>query len=470
MRNTLVSKIVVSFAVLLLISIFSFIMVLNFGLDRLFENYASLQQEKKIQQIVSQVNALYLPASDNFNVEGLEVVGNAALQNGMILHVQTTNKELDWDISTHRAKECQLMLQHREKNMHSRYPNFEGSYEQIIVNLTYQGQVIGTMTLGYYGPFTFDDSELQLINSINRLVIGFGILLLAMAAILGSYLGVHLTRPIRIVVHTAQKIAHGNYGVQIQEQYKTKEISELIQTINDMSMQLKKKELQKRRLTADVAHELRTPLSNLQSHMEAVIDGIWEPTPELFQSCCDEIQRLTNIVNQLKELIEYEDNRVVLDKNIFYVNSFFDSLLSSFSFSAKNKNIHLKADCQPINAICVADEQRIKQCMINLISNAIRYTPEGGVVTLAYYTDEYFYRFEVSDTGAGIPKEDLPQIYERFYRVDESRNQRTGGMGIGLSITKAIIEMHGGIISTRSVPEKGTTFSFILPKEKHLKL
>ncbi|MDD4510074.1 MAG: HAMP domain-containing sensor histidine kinase [Oscillospiraceae bacterium] len=464
MKNTLKSKAVLSFAVLLILSSFSFAVVFNWGLDQLFQNYATLQQERRMQQIVTQINNLYIPDSNSFRTDGLEAVGNAALQNGMILHVQSINDEVDWDISSHRAKECQLMLQHRERNMHSRYPNFEGSYQQSVLDLTYQGQVVGTLTLGYYGPYTFDDIELQLINSLNRLLIGIGVILLLIAAIFGSYLAMHLTRPIHHVVNAAQKIARGDYQVKIQEHYKTKEISELITAINEMAEQLRTKELQKQRLTADVAHELRTPLCNLQSHMEAVIDEVWEPTPELFRGCCDEIQRLTNIVNQLKELTEYEDHRVVLDKSNFQVSSFFDSILSSFAFSAKEKKVRLIVDCQNFKSICLADEQRIKQCIINLVSNAIKYTENGGTVKMTFKEDADFYYYDVSDTGIGIPSQDIPQLFERFYRVDESRARKTGGMGIGLSITKAIIEMHGGAIWVNSVVGQGSVFSFKLPK------
>ncbi|WP_312047417.1 sensor histidine kinase [Anaerotignum sp.] len=464
MYRGLKARIILAFTTLLILSAISFTLAFNLGLDNLFQNYANLQQERRINQILSQVNSLYLPQSDSFNTQALEAVGNAALQNGLILHIETVNKEMDWDISTHRAKECQLMLEHREKNMHSRYPNFDGNYEQQVLDLTYQGKIVGTLTLGYYGPYAFDDIELELINSLNRLLVGIGIVLLIISAGFASYLAVNLIRPIRMVVGTAKKISCGNYGVQIDEQYKTREIAELVSTINEMSVQLQKKELQKRRLTADVAHELRTPLANLQSHMEAVIDEVWEPTPELFQGCCDEIKRLTSLVNRLKELTEYENNRVALEKQTFSVNHFFDTLLSAFSFTAMAKNIRFQVECEPTGAVCIADEEKIKQCMINLLSNAIRYTPIGGTVSLIFYENKSFFNFEVSDTGIGIPENDLSQIFERFYRVDSSRSQCTGGMGIGLSITKAIIDMHNGEITVRSVPNKGTTFCIMLPK------
>lgn len=358
-------KLVLSVSALLLLSIGALSLIFNYSIDGLFEEYAYYQQEQQVKQIVEQINAQYLPSVASYNMAGLEVIGNAALQSGIMVHVQTINKELDWDISTHKSQECQLMLQHTEENMHSRYPNFQGGLEQKEYDLFYQGVQVGYLTLGFYGPYSFNESELRLLNSLNGLIIGLGIVFLLAAIGLGSYIATRLTKPIRTVVKVTQKIAEGDYGTQITEQFHTSEVVTLIQAVNEMSVALRRKDQQKRQLTADVAHELRTPLSNLQSHMEAIIDEVWEPTPELFQSCHDEILRLTNIVNQLQELNQLEDGKIELNKSTFTVGELLDGLVRDFSMTAKEKGIVLISDVPEPSANLSADLCRLKQCMID---------------------------------------------------------------------------------------------------------
>ena len=458
-------KLIISIAALLLLSTGTLSVVFNYSIEGIFEKYAYYQREQKVKQIIEQINAQYMPDSASYNLEGIEVIGNAALQSGIIVHIQTINKELDWDISTHRSQECKLMLQHTEENMHNRYPDFQGGLAQEKHDLQFQGIPVGYLTLGFYGPYSFNDSELQLLNSLNSLMVGLGAVFLLVAIALGSYVATHLTKPIRTVVKATQEIANGGYGTQIKEKVNTSEVMALIQSVNEMSMELKVKEQQKRQLTADVAHELRTPLSNLQSHMEAVIDEVWEPTPELFQSCHDEILRLTNIVNQLQELTQFEDGKIRLNKSQLPICDLYNGLLMDFSMTTKDKGIILRVDIPNQSASLFVDTHRIKQCMINLIANALKATPRGGVITLLHYSEADVDCLEVVDNGNGISPEDMSQIFERFYRVDKSRNQKTGGMGIGLSITKAIVEAHQGEIHVTSKVGVGTTFTIILPKK-----
>lgn len=464
MLKSLKGRLVVLFTAFLLFPLLLFIIVFNVRVESLFEGYASAQQDQRIQQVVSQVTDLFQTERGVVSLTGLETIGNAALQNGMVLHVTALEYEIDWDISTHRSEECQLMLQHREKNMHSRYPNFEGGYEQRSVDLTYNGLVIGEIVIGYYGPYTFDDGELTLINSLNKIFVILAVTFLALAVIFGVALAVNLAKPMTTASTLAKRISHGDYGAKINERYSLKETQALINAINDMSETLQTKEQQKRRLTADVAHELRTPLSNLQGHIEAVIDGVWEPTLELMESCHEEICRLTQIVNLLLELDKYEDGRVELQCEQFKVTDFFESLESSFKLAAQEKGIKLKTELDHEDALCLADQSRLKQCMVNLISNALRYTSPGGSVTVSYQDQASAYIYSVSDTGIGIAPEDLSQIFERFYRADRSRTTHTGGVGIGLTITKAIVEMHGGIITVDSKRNQGTIFTISLPR------
>ena len=243
----------------------------------------------------------------------------------------------------------------------------------------------------------------------------------------------------------------------------TKELVSLTQSINEMSETLKLREQQKRRLTADVAHELRTPLTNLQSHVEAVIDGVWEPSPELFQGYRDEILRLTRLVEQLQELSNLESGQIELHLEPTPVAALLEDIRLDFLARFQSKGVSLTLGTDPKDISMVCDHDRIKQCLTNLVSNALRATPEGGTVRLEGRQEAGSIQLSVSDTGEGIPAEHLSQLFERFYRVDPSRSQQTGGMGIGLAITKTIVGAHGGTITAESIEGKGSKFTICLP-------
>lgn len=462
--NTLKGKLIISYTAIALMIVASLSFLFNMFIDRIFEQYAMLQQKKQISEIIDQVNMQYVEATGRYDVDSLGIIANAALQNGIMVHVQTLNNEIDWDIRTHKTRECRLILQHLDTNMHSRYPNFQGGYAEDTYDLKFGGQVVGFLTIGYYGPYSLGDNELLLIYTLNRTLIVLGSAFLGAAILLGLVMARRISSPITSAIATSKKIAGGEYGSTATATATTRETADLIHSINEMSQALATKERQKRQITADVAHELRTPLNNLQGNMEAMIDRVLEPTAERLQNCHAEILRLTQIVEQLQELDLLENRRAPLNKRRFDFSELCASLLADFEVVASEKGVKLTPKA-PLPAPVYADMYRIKQCMTNLLSNAVHHTPEGGIVAIECEQSDRGIVLRVRDSGEGIPPEDLPHIFERFYRVDKSRNHASGGMGIGLSITKAIVEAHGGTISVESKVGSGSVFSISLPGE-----
>ncbi|GAB6390630.1 MAG: HAMP domain-containing sensor histidine kinase [Treponematales bacterium] len=209
-----------------------------------------------------------------------------------------------------------------------------------------------------------------------------------------------------------------------------------------------------RQLTADVAHELRTPLACLRGSVEALIDGVWEPTPERLEGCNEEIQRLTQLVSDISLLTDIEWETITLNKTSFDAAKLLETTAVYFQGAAAQKGIAVILDTEP--RIIRADYNRIKQVLINVLSNAFKYTDKGSV-TITNRGRE----ISIADTGTGIESDALPRVFDRFYRTDKSRARGTGGSGVGLTIAKALMKAHGGDIKVESEPGKGSVFKII---------
>lgn len=210
---------------------------------------------------------------------------------------------------------------------------------------------------------------------------------------------------------------------------------------------IEKQEEIRKRLTADVAHELRTPLAAVSSNLEAIAEGALEPTPERIQKCYDEIQRLSRLVADMEKLATAESDVLKLDRQPLDLLGLVQDVFPDAT-----------GDQVTINA----DRERMLQVLTNLRSNAEKYS--NGVISVIVQDTGKFAKITVTDCGQGIAPEDLPHIFERFYRADKSRSRSTGGAGIGLAIVKTIVEAHGGKVRAESEPGKGSTFTVLMPK------
>jgi signal transduction histidine kinase len=244
--------------------------------------------------------------------------------------------------------------------------------------------------------------------------------------------------------------------------------SDLIKRFNKMVGELERAEQQRRNLTADIAHELRTPLHIIQGNLEGVIDGVYEPTPEHINNTLDETRLLARLVNDLQTLSLAETGQLPLHPTRFLLADLIADLTSSFSAQAASQSITLVTNITNPNQELTADYDRLNQVLSNLISNALRHTPPAGQITVETESvtgEKRSVRIRVKDTGAGISPEDLPFIFDRFWRGDKSRSDRVHS-GLGLAITKQLIQAHGGEISVHSegLPGKGTLFIIELPE------
>jgi two-component system, OmpR family, sensor histidine kinase BaeS len=462
MKYSLRIKLSLSYVLVALVCVFSISVLSNVLLEKHFKDYIMQNQDRKNEEIVSLVSQQY-KQDGKWDSGVIEDIGINALEQGIILKVTDSSGTVVWDATVHNNGMCEQMISHMAHNMSSRYPNWEGGFVQNKYPVHYNLKEVGQAEIGYYGPYFFNDSDLAFINTMNSLLIAVGLFSLFFSLLIGAFMAKRLTNPISRVINTAQMISRGYFGDRIIEQSNTKEISLLTETINNLAETLEKQELLRKRLTGDVAHELRTPLATLQSHMEAMIDGIWKPDAERLKSCHEEILRISRMVGDLEKLARYEKENLILQKTEFDVSELIQHILQNFEKDFLNKQIDVSF-CGKQEMIA-ADRDKVSQVLVNLFSNALKYTSEGGKVEVSIKGAEDSTEISVKDNGQGIPEEDLPFIFERFYRADKSRNRLTGGAGIGLTITKAIVEAHKGNISVKSKLKEGTEFIVSIPKE-----
>jgi signal transduction histidine kinase len=456
------SKLSLSFILVALIGVALIGVLANFLLEQQFRKYVQENQERLNRQTVTSISRQYI-TDGQWEEIAIGQIGMNALEEGLILRIKDNANRVIWDAMVHNNGMCQQMIVHMAQNMQSRYPNWKGGYTERSYNLMHNFKKIGSVQIGYYGPFFFTDNDLAFINTLNRLLFGVAILTLLLALLVGVVTAKRISSPISRVIQAAQLIASGNYAIKCYQKDNIKEINQLNAAINELASTLQKQESLRKQLTADVAHELRTPLATLQSHLEAMIDGIWEFDIERLKGCHEEIMRISRMVQDLEKLAKFESGQLVLNKSEFDLTELIRQLIVNFEIDAQSKGVTLSFQGLPV--LIRADKDKISQVLINLISNSLKFTPPGGKIEMQAKEHGDLMEISVIDNGCGIAPEDLPNIFERFYRADKSRNRVTGGSGIGLTIVKAIVEAHGGRIQVNSKLGKGTEFIVQLPKK-----
>ena len=430
-------------------------------LDKPFREYALENQEQRYREIVSTLSGQHRNGA--WDVNGIEHIGVAALEQSTIIKVLDSSGKVVWDAAKHNNGMCQKIIEEMAKNVSSRYPGVKSNYTETPYPIvTPDLHTAGTVMIGNYGPYYLNDRDLAFLSTLNILLLIVGLFSILFALMLGSLMAKRLSSPISSVIGAAQSISKGLFSKRIAGVSKTREINQLTQTINNLAETMGKQELLRKRLTSDVAHELRTPVATLQSHMEAMIDGIWDPDVERLRSCKEEIVRIGKMVGDLEKLARYESENATLEREYFNLPELVKRQLQNFENEFFTKNITV--DFKGSEEVVFADRDKISQVVVNLLSNALKYTQPGGRVQVAVKGSGDVAELVVKDNGQGIPEEDLPYIFERFYRADKSRNRTTGGSGIGLTITRTIVEAHGGTIEVHSIIDAGTEFIVKLPK------
>lgn len=322
---------------------------------------------------------------------------------------------------------------------------------------------IETKELGYVAFSFYGDHFLESENfhSVWEGMVHIAISGVVLTILLGFYLAHRVSKPLQSITHTAGDLSKGQLASRSKVRSSTFEIAELSSAINHLGHSLEDQEFLRKRLTADISHELRTPLNILRNQIEAMIDDIFKADNHRLQILLNEVERLTHMVFDLEKLTNLDENDNALIINRFSMTDLMKEVMLQMEPEMHKKNIqcHLRLADIYYNG----DYSRLKQVFINLITNAVKFTPNNGNINLLLQNQEHTLKITVTDDGIGIPEKDLPYVFERFYRAENSRNRNTGGAGLGLSIVRKIVEAHQGTISIINNKEKGITVQIELP-------
>ncbi|MFC1966678.1 ATP-binding protein [Chloroflexota bacterium] len=312
------------------------------------------------------------------------------------------------------------------------------------------------------GPTAHFPSPRGLSRAISRFLIWGALLAVAMALLFIFFLSRRISAPIKTLTIAAKQLGQGDLSQRVDVKDKS-EIGELANTFNSMAENLERAEQLRKNMVADVAHELRTPLSNLKGYLEAVRDEVIKPDVDTIRSLDEEATMLSRLVNDLQELSLAEAGELKMNYRTEDIVKLIKQAVAAKQTQAMTKRVSLSAGLPAKLPLVNLDSQRIGQVLFNLLENALAHTAKDGLVTVTAKQQGDRVEVAVIDTGEGIPAEELSHVFERFYRVDKSRTRATGGSGLGLTIAKRLVEAHGGEIEVQSELGKGSRFSFTIP-------
>lgn len=453
-------KLILSLVSLIIIVILSIALSINSVFNKKFEQYIIRNNENEISNIIDSIRSKYV--NGEWELSSIQQIGEDAISNGIFVDLYDKDSNLVWGAMTYNKNMCHMVMGSIENNMNYMINKNKSNYTEKLFEIkNLDNEIIGNIKIGSYGLLYYMDNDVDFLKEINKVITSIGIVMVLITIFIAILISNNISKPVEVVSNMANLIGDGDYDNKIDYDSNIVEIDVLIKSINNLSAKLEEQENLRKRLTTDISHELRTPLTSIQTHLEAMIDGIWEPDTERLNSVNEEVIRLTNLVNQLQNLAKFDSEKSKLNLDKVNVKNLIMNVVYNNQGKALEKNINIECDLESIDSYL--DKDKISQVIVNLLSNAIRYTNNGGKIFISSYKENNNLKIQFKDNGIGIPKENIKYIFERFYRVDESRSKNTGGIGVGLTIVKSIIDLHQGTIEVRSELNKGSEFIVILP-------
>ncbi|GLB32629.1 sensor histidine kinase [Lacrimispora amygdalina] len=458
--KTLKKQLSMTILLTLLITIALIGLASNLLINWEFEKYITKTGQERRDNIADELGSQYDEFKRSWRVDYVHAIGMNSLYDGYIVKLYDADGNMVWDAENHDMRLCGQIMDEISARMKER--GAKGGFVDHTYELTQNGKKTGSVSIKYYGPFFMNETDFNFIRVMNIVLLVIGVLSGICAIVVGCLLGSRISRPVTKTAYIAKQISTGNYDLKFEPGTRIKELDDLGIAINHLSDDLSEQENLRKRLTADVAHELRTPLTALGTHLEAMTEGLWEATPERLKSCHEEVKRLGTLVADLEQLAKIEGDGFRINKGPMDLFSAVQTAAENMTGEINKKKLVLGIKGEPV--FVEGDKNRMGQVFSNLLSNAVKYTPEGGSIRIEVYQTKENGIVTIADTGIGIKEEELPLIFQRFYRTDRSRNRKTGGAGIGLTIVKSIVEAHGGTVEAESKEESGSCFTVSIPK------
>ncbi len=429
---------------------------IQYGFEESFNSYLDRNREKKIDRIITEIEKDYKKNGHFTSDPVFGLLHEHAMTEQLYFQLFDRLGQLQMDSSNIRG-----ML--NSFGLTEPAPNGE-EWHSKTYTLRVDNQVIGKLVAIY--PKGLIDDENTFIQTIQLYIYAAVCLTIVLAIVFSMLFSKKLTSGLQKLSFAANELQHHNLDIRIPLSGLPTEVKDLAISFNNLAVSLAKEENLRKHFTGDLAHELRTPLATLRSQIEAFQDGIWEPTPQRLQTTHEELMRLVRLVNELEKLLAAENPQMRLEKIELDAGSVLAALYEMFLPLFKEKGVHLQIIEPAEDELFEADKDRLMQILSNILNNALKYTPEGKNVTLSVKTEmDGYVGFSIQDEGSGMAEADIPHIFERFYRGDKSRDRKTGGVGIGLSIVKALMDAHRGVIKVKSKLNKGTSVTLWFPQE-----
>ncbi len=449
-HNSLFIRLMGAFAIIIVVGVVSVALIANQTTTSEFQQFMFRGQMVRAQDLANELAAYYRTRGNWFGVEPLlsdssggmmgTMMGSGGLwladANGTIV-ASSDNTLLGQSIAANERAES--------------------------VPIQVDGQRVGILIANSQMMHGVTDTAAQdFLAQVNRSILLAGLAAAAIALVLGFLLFRQITAPLNALASASDKIAAGDLTARSPVSGDD-EIARVGRSFNAMADQLARSETARQNMLADIAHELRNPIGVIQSHLEAMMDGVFPMDVEQVTSLHDETLLLARLVGDLRELALADAGQLTLNRAPTALRGLIERVVNAFQAQANEREIKLTASVPEYIPPLNIDAQRIEQVLRNLLSNALRYTPANGVVMVTATQEKKLARVQVHDTGAGITPDALPHVFERFWRGDKARSRTQGSTGLGLAIAKQLVEAHGGEIGVESEPGKGTTFWFTLP-------
>lgn len=456
MLQTLRSKILFYLILISMIGILIVSFFIQYGFEESFNSYLDHNREKKVDRIITELQNDYRKNGHYTTNPVYTMLHEYAMSDQLYFKVYDRFGRIQMDSSSIRSMLNSLGLTEPvtdKEQWHSK-----------TYTLKVDETVIGKLVAIY--PQGLIDDEYTFIQTIQLYIYAAICLTIIFAIVFSMLFSKKLTSGLKKVSFAADELQQHNLNIRIPLTGLPTEVKQLAISFNNLAESLAKEEMLRKQFTGDLAHELRTPLATLRSQIEAFQDGIWEPTPQRLETSHEELMRLVRLVNQLEKLLAAENPQIKLEKMELEAGSVLEALWEMFVPIFKEKGVELHIEEPVGEELFRADRDRLIQILSNVLNNALKYTPSGKNVTISVAKDmENYVGFRIQDEGAGIAEDDIPYIFERFYRGDKSRDRKTGGVGVGLSIVKALMDAHKGLIKVKSKVNKGTSITLWFPQE-----